>query len=502
MGLIVTKNSNKSKRKTIVLNCQFLISIYIRLMNKSHILNEFLKSLKFQLSNEQEFAINEITNFYFNTHKSCFILSGYAGTGKTSIISNLVSTLSKLKLKTKLLAPTGRAAKVISSYSKQKAFTIHKVIYRRNKKFGENISLNLTPNLHKNTLFIIDEASMIGEYTLTKNNVSERNLLEDLFEYVYSGENCQLILVGDVGQLPPVGSDFSPALNVDYLSQLFPSIEFKSSKLTKVQRQEENSLILDLATSIRNQKNQFIYPNLILDERKDVQKIEGNELQEKIEEAINRYGEEETIIITRSNKWANKYNQHYRSRILWYEEELSNNDLLLNVKNNYYWIDEQSEAGFIANGEILKIERIIKEIFIYNTRFVKAIVSLIDYPEIGDFEVLLLPETLTHEGANLPRERIKELFFEIEKDFVSERNKQKRYESILKSPYFNALQVKYAYALTCHKSQGGQWDCVFVDPGFLNDEDVNPEFYRWLYTAFTRAKKQLYLVNFKEDYFK
>ena len=186
---------------------------------------------------------------------------------------------------------------------------------------------------------------------------------------------------------------------------------------------------------------------------------------------------------------------------MWYEEELCNNDLILNVKNNYFWIDEQSEAGFIANGEILKINRVIKEVFIYETRFIKALVNLIDYPSLGDFEVLLLPETLTIDGPNLSRERMKELFFEIEKDYLDERNKKKRYDSILKNPYFNAIQIKYAYALTCHKSQGGQWDCVFIDAGYLSKDDINPEYFRWLYPALTRAKKQVYLINFKEEYF-
>ena len=232
-----------------------------------------------------------------------------------------------------------------------------------------------------------------------------------------------------------------------------------------------------------------------------MQSITGQDLQEKIESAISLYGEDEVIIITRSNKWANQYNQNYRAKILWHEEELCNNDLILNVKNNYFWLDEQSEAGFIANGEILKINRILSESFIYETRFVKALVNLIDYPYLGDFEVLLLPETLTIDGPNLSRERMKELFFEIEKDYLDERNKKKRYDSILKNPYFNALQVKYAYALTCHKSQGGQWDCVFIDAGYLNEDDINPEYFRWLYTALTRAKKQVYLINFKEEYF-
>lgn len=463
--------------------------------------SKLLDNLKFSPSVEQLNSIDLFISFLKSQTKSCFILSGYAGTGKTSLISGIVKTNKNLKIKTKLLAPTGRAAKVFSNYSSEKAYTIHKFIYRRSQKIGDNITLNLSPNLYKNSLFIVDEASMIGEYNLSKGIVSERNLLEDLFEYVYSGENCKLLIVGDQGQLPPVGSNESPALNKEYLENIFPTINFFESNLKKIHRQKDDSLILENATSIRNQKNKFTYPQIKLDSRKDLQSINGQDLQEKIENAISFYGEDEVIIITRSNKWANQYNQNYRAKILWYEEELCNNDLILNVKNNYFWIDEQSEAGFIANGEILKINRVIKEVFIYETRFIKALVNLIDYPSLGDFEVLLLPETLTIDGPNLSRERMKELFFEIEKDYLDERNKKKRYDSIIKNPYFNAIQIKYAYALTCHKSQGGQWDCVFIDAGYLSEDDINPEYFRWLYTALTRAKKQVYLINFKEEYF-
>ena len=463
--------------------------------------SKIYEQLNFTPSSEQLNSIDLYISFFKNPSKSCYILSGFAGTGKTSLISGIVKTNKSLKVKTKLLAPTGRAAKVFSNYSNEKAYTIHKFIYRRDQKVGDNITLNLSPNLHKNTIFIVDEASMIGEYNLSKGVVSERNLLEDLFEYIYSGENCKLLIVGDRGQLPPVGSNESPALNKMYLENIFPTIQFFESNLKQIHRQNEDSLILENATSIRNQKDKYTYPKIKLDQRKDLQSITGQDLQERIESAISLYGEDEVIIITRSNKWANQYNQNYRAKILWHEEELCNNDLILNVKNNYFWLDEQSEAGFIANGEILKINRILSESFIYETRFVKALVNLVDYPSLGDFEVLLLPETLTIDGPNLSRERMKELFFEIEKDYLDERNKKKRYDSILKNPYFNALQVKYAYALTCHKSQGGQWDCVFIDAGYLNEDDINPEYFRWLYTALTRAKKQVYLINFKEEYF-
>jgi len=438
---------------------------------------------------------------YSKENKQVYILTGYAGTGKTSILGAYVKTLTELKIKSRLLAPTGRAAKVLSNNSNKQAFTIHKQIYRRKNSTDDYNSLSLSPNLFKNTIFIVDEASMIADYKIDfTSNSSSRNLLEDLIEFVFSGYNCKLILLGDEGQLPPVGSDFSPALNVDYLKQNFSSLEIYSVRLNEVLRQSKNSLILENASHIR-QSNLNGTPKFILDSRKDFQNLKGDELQDKIEDSIGKYGENETIIITRSNKQANNYNFQFRSRILWYEEELSNNDILLNVKNNYYWIDEQSKAGFIANGEILQVKRIIKREFLYGVHFIKAIVQLVDYPEIEEFETILHTEVLSSESPNLNRERQKELFFEIEKDFIDERNKRKRYELILKSPYFNALQVKFAYAITCHKAQGGQWDCVFIDQGYINEEAIDSSYYRWLYTAITRAKKQVYLINFPDKYF-
>ena len=431
-----------------------------------------------------------------------FILSGFAGTGKTSILGAYVKTLTELRIKSRLLAPTGRAAKVLSNNSNKQAFTIHKQIYRRKNSTDDYNSLSLSPNLFKNTIFIVDEASMIADYKIDNRSLTNsRNLLEDLIEYVFSGEGCKLILLGDEGQLPPVGSDFSPALNLEYLTQNFLSLNIISHKLTEVLRQGENSLILENATLLRKNNKEDI-PKMILDSRKDFQNISGEELQDFIEDSINKYGENETIIITRSNKQANNYNFQFRARILWHEEDLSNNDILLNVKNNYFWIDEQSKAGFIANGEILQVKRIIHRESLYGFNFIKAIVYLVDYPEIDEFETIIHTEVLSSESPNLTREKQKELFFEIEKDYLHEKNKRKRYDLILKSPYFNALQVKYGYAITCHKSQGGQWDCVFIDQGYINEESIDSSYHRWLYTAITRAKTQVYLVNFPKKYFK
>lgn len=463
----------------------------------------FFKNLNFSPNELQNQVIDHLSIFIkHQDKKQLYILKGYAGTGKTSILGAFVKSISELNIKSRLLSPTGRAAKVLSLNSGKQAFTIHKQLYRRKNSNDNFDNLSLSPNLFKNTIFIVDEASMISDYQndLKKGQISNRNLLEDLIEYVYTGENCKLILLGDEGQLPPVGSDFSPALNLDYFRYNYPNINVVSHTLTQVMRQNEVSLILENATNIRNQKVNG-YPNITLDHRHDLINITGDELQEKIEESIDKYGNDETIIITRSNKQANNYNFQFRSRILWYDEELSNNDILINVKNNYFWIDEQSKAGFIANGEIIQVKRILKREEQYGFQFIKAIVKLIDYPEIDEFETILFTEVLKSEGPNLNRDRMKELFFNIEEDYKDEKNKKKRYELILKNPYFNALQVKFGYAITCHKSQGGQWDSVFIDPGFLNEDDINESYYRWLYTAITRAKKQVYLVNFNEKYF-
>lgn len=472
-------------------------------MSESNFKQIYLKNLKFSPNKLQNDVIEYLSFFALNSDtKKLYILKGYAGTGKTSLLGAFVKSLSELKLKSRLLSPTGRAAKVLSLNSGKQAFTIHKQIYRRKSSTDSYDNLSLSINLFKNTIFIVDEASMIADYQtdLKKGNYTSRNLIDDLIEYVYSGENCKLILLGDEGQLPPVGSDYSPALNINFFKFNYPNLNVLSHTLSQVMRQNEASLILENATNIRNQTVNG-YPKLKIDERTDFVNIMGDELQEKIEQSIDRYGNDETIIITRSNKQANNYNFQFRSRILWYEEELSNNDILINVKNNYYWIDEQSKAGFIANGEIIQVKRILRREEVYGFHFVKAIVYLVDYPEMDEFETILLTEVLKSEGPNLERERMKDLFFNIEKDYENEKNKKKRYELILKNPYFNALQVKFGYAVTCHKSQGGQWDSVFIDPGYLNEEDINESYYRWLYTAITRAKKQVYLVNFNEKYF-
>lgn len=427
------------------------------------------------------------------------LINGYAGTGKTSVLAAYLKTMKEMRQKTKIMAPTGRAAKVISVKAGQDAFTIHKLIYRRKSKadLGSPISLNV--NLHKNTVFVVDEASMIGDYTLTKDgNISARNLLEDLFEFVFSGVGCKLILLGDVGQLPPVGSDHSPALNKDYLNSHFPSLQLSFYSLTEVVRQSKESGILANATMLRSISSMA---DLKIEPNEDLIRLNGSELQEELEDAYHQVGSDETIIITRSNKRANLYNQQIRGRILWFEEELCSGDILMVVKNNYFWMGDESKMGFIANGELLTVKRIMKYEELYGFRFARILGVFVDYPDLGEQELLLLMESLEVEGPSISRARMKELFFEVEKDYMHERNKKKRYEKILSNPYFNALQVKYAYAVTCHKSQGGQWSRVFIDQGFVPEDQRGPDYFRWLYTAITRAADRVYLVNFEEAFF-
>lgn len=433
--------------------------------------------------------------------KELFVLSGYAGTGKTSVLGAFVQALEEYKVKVKLLAPTGRAAKVFSLKSKTDAFTIHKQIYRRKSKTDLGSPISLQPNLFKNTVFIVDEASMIGDFSMQSDgSVSARNLLEDLFEFVYSGAGCKLILMGDEGQLAPVGSDHSPALNIEYLENHFPAINCSFFKLTEVLRQAEDSEVLRNATLLRN-TDWVDYPKFDLKPGGDLIRLNGLELQDELESSMNKYGVEDTILITRSNRRANEYNQQIRGRILWFEEKLCSGDCLMVVKNNYFWMGDDSKMGFIANGELFTVRRILRMEELYGFEFATLIVNFVDYEEAGDVELIIHTESLLSEGPSMARNRMKELFFEVEQDYIHKKNKKERYEAILKDPYFNALQVKYAYAVTCHKSQGGQWQNVFIDQGFINDDILGPDYYRWLYTALTRAVDKVFLVNFSDEFF-
>ncbi|MGB1040482.1 MAG: ATP-dependent DNA helicase, partial [Flavobacteriales bacterium] len=425
------------------------------------------------------------------------LLKGYAGTGKTTVISTLVNNLWKSGMKSVLLAPTGRAAKVISSYSKRRAFTIHKIIYTYKYVGGRNVFV-LKKNTAKNTIFIVDEASMIGD----NSYMDKKSLLDDLMEYVYDGKNCSVLFVGDTAQLPPVGEELSRALDPKFLEINFYAEVFQY-RLTQVVRQKEESGILYNATKIRNKILEDEYlPVISNQEFGDVVQVFGNELQDELESEYASKGLENCIVLCRSNKRANLFNQHIRARILYKEEEIDAGDLMMVVKNNYHWLSDKSKAGFIANGDIIEVLRIRKTEELYGFRYATAEVRLVDYPDEPSFEVKLMLDAIMVESTSLPRAQLKNLYYEIEKDYLDEYpGRKERMEKVLSDPYFNALQVKFSYAVTCHKSQGGQWETVFIDQGYLTKEMVNVEYLRWLYTAFTRAKTKLYLANFHKMFF-
>ena len=469
-------------------------------MSSITIQQQIKDQFRFTPTSEQEELISGLEAFTIKQGGyNVLLINGYAGTGKTSVLAAYLKTIKNIGLRSKIMAPTGRAAKVISLKAGEDAFTIHKIIYRRKSKvdLGSPISLNV--NLHKNTIFVVDEASMIGDYSMTKEGgTNNRNLLEDLIEFVFSGAGCKLILLGDIGQLPPVGSDHSPALSKDYLNSCFLSLQISFCALTEVLRQTRESGILANATMVRSVSSMV---DLRIVPSNDLIRLNGNQLQEELEDSYSQVGSDETIIITRTNKRANLYNKHIRGRILWFEEELCSGDILMVVKNNYFWMSDESKMGFIANGELLRVKRILKYEELYGFRFARILGVFVDYPELGEQELLLFMEALEVEGSSISRARMKDLFFEVEKDYMGERNKKKRYEKILSNPYFNALQVKYSYAVTCHKSQGGQWSRVFIDQGFIPEDQKGLDYLRWLYTAITRAADRVYLVNFEDSFF-
>ena len=426
----------------------------------------------------------------------------YAGTGKTTIVGTIVTNLWKAKKSAVLMAPTGRAAKVISNYSGKEAFTIHKKIYFPKKEKNGGVKFVLQPNKHKNTLFIVDEASMIpdtpGESKLFENG----SLLDDLMQYVYSGHQCKLLLIGDTAQLPPVKLDLSPALNENTLSLNYNK-QVTKMELDEVVRQELDSGILANATVLREALLNTFHDSFKFDlsDFKDIVRlIDGQEVMDAINDAYSALGNEETTIIVRSNKRANLYNKNIRDRILFNENELTAGDYIMVVKNNYFWIKPTSEAGFIANGDIIEVLEIFNIIDLYGFRFAEVKVRMVDYPKMKPFETVLLLDTIESESPSLSYEDSNRLYQEVMKDYESESSNYRKFLKIKSNKYFNALQVKFSYAITCHKSQGGQWHTVFVEQPYLPN-GIDKEYLRWLYTAITRAKEKLYLIGFKDDFF-
>ena len=469
------------------------------------IIDHFVKTFKTKFehkpSEEQEILITKLSEFILSpVQDEIFLLKGYAGTGKTTIISALVKAMREKKRKSVLLAPTGRAAKVFTSYSKQTAYTIHKKIYRQKSSqdgFGKFV---LDKNLHKNSIFFVDEASMISNSSFENSSFGSGRLLDDLIEYIYTAENCKLILIGDTAQLPPVKLNISPALDQKDLE--FFGYKVNKFQLTQVIRQSKGSGILFNATAIRNIIKDFKnngFPKFQNENYPDIIRVVGNELIESISDTYDTHGIEQTLIVTRSNKRANRYNQGIRNSILWREEEISNGDFLMIVKNNYFWAEEETDIDFIANGDTARIERIHSYQEMYGYRFAVVTLSFPDYDDI-EIKAKIMLDTLNINTASLDSQENKKFYLKVAEDYLK-LSKRKQYAAIRENEYFNALQVKFAYAVTCHKSQGGQWEAVYIDQGYVTEDRADIEYYRWLYTAFTRASKKLFLVNFKDSFF-
>ncbi len=467
---------------------------------RENLLSIIKKTLDNQLNKKQELALEKIISFIEDKiSDEIFILKGYAGTGKTYIISNIVKNLWKINKSVVLLAPTGRSAKVLSSYCNKEAFTVHKEIFYTKNNFSGNLEFTLKINKHKNTIFIVDEASMISTNRGDGVGLFSQSLLDNIIKYVYSGFKCKLLIIGDVAQLPPVKSNISYALDDSYLEKEYNK-SINSVELTDVVRQEKESGILSFATSVRNKIENDFFEDISFNSEifSDVVRVEdGEQLMNLIQDSYNNYGIEETAIIVRSNKRANLYNRSVRDKILNNENIISVGDLLMVIKNNYFWLNNKRDLGFIANGDIIKIEEIHNIQNIYGFKFAEVKISMVDYPKVSPFETVLILDSLFINTPALDFNIMNKLYQEILKDYMNVKTKYKRYIGVKNNKFFNALQVKFAYSFTCHKSQGGQWSSIFLEFPFLPN-GMDEDFFRWLYTAITRAKSKLHLIGFKQ----
>ncbi len=463
-----------------------------------HLLSE---SFGFSPTTGQMTVLRHLAAFLLSDKsRPTYILKGFAGTGKTSLVTALVKALPMIGMKYVLMAPTGRAAKVMFGYTRKDAFTIHRKLYQFQHYPDGSVRMAVAENKNANTLFIIDEASMIGE----SHDFGSRSLLDDLMEYVFSGKNCKLLLIGDTAQLPPVGSNDSPALDKEYLKNEF-SLTIADYELTEVMRQETLSGILANATHLRE---------LLLEDRTDydlklfnimnyddMRRISPDTFEELLYNAFDSGKNTESVIICKSNKRARMFNQAIRNRILNYEGEIATGDKLMIVRNNYYWSDSDNNISFIANGDLVELQKIIRYEEMYGFRFADVEISFLDYPESRNLEVKIMLDTLNSDNPTLTAEESERLRHAVEEDYMSIPNRNERYKEVKKNPWYNALQVKFSYALTCHKTQGGQWKSVFIDSSLNQKETLEKEDLRWLYTAVTRAREMLYFVNFKDEFF-
>lgn len=469
-------------------------------MINNYLERQIKENFPYQPTLEQDFAVKSLSDYLLSTKTDeIFVLRGYAGTGKTSLVGALVKTMDQLKQKTVLLAPTGRAAKVFSAYAGHPAYTIHKRIYRQQSFSNELSNFSLNDNLATHTLFIVDEASMIANDGLSGSMFGTGRLLDDLIQFVYAGQGCRLLLLGDTAQLPPVGEEYSPALLTDALKGY--GLEVREVDLTQVVRQVQDSGILWNATRLRQliaEEDCYSLPKIKISGFPDIKVVPGVELIDELTTCYERDGMDETIVICRSNKRANIYNNGIRAQILWREDELNTGDYLMIAKNNYFWAEAYKEIDFIANGEIAVVRRVRRTREMYGFRFAQVTLR---FPDQNDFELEanVLLDTLRSESPALSKEDNDRLFYTVLEDYADIPLKRDRMKKMKADPHYNALQVKYAYAITCHKAQGGQWENVFLDQGYLTDEYLTPDYFRWLYTAFTRATKTLYLVNYPQQ---
>lgn len=470
-------------------------------MLKNHFNQILTDKVGFSLTPGQQNAASLLSEFIMHHKKdSCFLLKGYAGTGKTTLLGSLVKTLNELGLKAVLLAPTGRAAKVLSAYCNAPAFTIHKWIYRQRSDGDGFGHFDINFNNLKNAVFIVDEASMLTNNQIDGSLFGSGRLLDDLLSFINQGEGCKLILSGDNAQLPPVGFEESPALDSNELQAM--GLNVVEALLTEVVRQEQESGILYNATLLREMLSEesITTPKFKLEGFSDIVKLSGADLLEVLEETYSKYDREGTVVLCYSNKRANRYNEGIRGRILWREEELSPGDFIMIAKNSYYWVEGSKEISFIANGDIAEVLRVRRTTEMYGFRFADVLLRFSDYNDI-EIEARIILDTLTLDGPALNSNQMRTLYDSVAEDYAHLKTKKERYKKMKEDPYFNAMQCKFAYAVTCHKAQGGQWPAVFIDQGFFKEDMMSREYLRWLYTALTRATEKVYLVNFAKDFF-
>ena len=464
-------------------------------MNSIEFNKILLRNFKLEPTNDQSLAIESLSDFLFNKTKvSVFLLKGYAGTGKTTLMKTLVDNLHFNKMNFCLLAPTGRAAKVLSKYTKRKASTIHKKIYYSKVDKSGNFKSTLKTNKIKNTVFIIDEASMISDFSNSNDLLKKKSILNDIIDFADFKTNSKLIFIGDTAQLPPVNQTISPALDSQFLQKTY-NLKINEYEISDVVRQTEESGILFNATLIRNS---IINSDLEFKFKKfnDIISLsDGFEIQESIENSFNDIGRENSIIIVRSNKRANQYNQQIRKTILSHDHKVCSGDLLMITKNNYFWTSSDSEIPFLANGDIIEILEIQRIRELYGFEFAEVKIKMVDYNNQPPFDTIIILNTLDSDLPSLSFEQSNLLYHEIQKDYLNIKSKYKRFLKTKENPFFNALHVKFSYAITCHKAQGGQWPVVFIEKPFLKDgPDI--DYMRWLYTAVTRAESKLFLIGF------